>query len=92
MRFADDIGGLAGDEQEISGTVGHNLCGLGHGDQFRENKADDQQLTLIASTQTSESVAKSLKRSAALNTLDQMSHMNDHDQKFSPELHKEKLR
>ena len=31
------IGGLTGDEQELAG---HNLCGLRHGVQCRENKVD----------------------------------------------------
>ena len=47
LRFADDIDGLAGEEEELANLVERlekNLHSLRHGDQCREDQADDKQL------------------------------------------------
>ena len=47
LRFADDIDGLAGEEEELAKLVERldkSLHSLRHGDQCREDQADDKQL------------------------------------------------
>ena len=44
--FADDIDGLAGDEEQLANLVEHldkAYTALRHGDQCREDQADDKQ-------------------------------------------------
>ena len=41
FRFADDIDGIAGEEEELAKLVELNLQSLQHGDQCREDQADD---------------------------------------------------
>ena len=46
LRFADDIDGLAGEEEELANLVQRldkSLHSLRHGDQCREDQADDKQ-------------------------------------------------
>ena len=46
LRFADDIDGLAGEEEELAKLVERldkSLHSLRHGDQCREDQADDKQ-------------------------------------------------
>ena len=46
FRFADDIDGLAGEKEELVKLVDHlekSLHSLRHGDQCREDQADDKQ-------------------------------------------------
>ena len=45
LRFADDIDGLAGEEEEPAKLVvsRQSLHSLRHGDQCREDQADDKQ-------------------------------------------------
>ena len=45
LRFADEIDGLTGKEEELASLVDRldkNLCGLWHGNQCREDQTDDQ--------------------------------------------------
>ena len=42
LRFADDIDGLAGEEEELA-NLAERFDSLRHGDQCREDKADDKQ-------------------------------------------------
>ena len=52
--FADDIDGLAGEEEELAKLderLGQSLHSLRHGDQCQEDQADDT--TPVASTQRS---------------------------------------
>ena len=46
LRFADDIDGLAGEEEELANLVQRldkSLHSLRHGDQCREDQADETQ-------------------------------------------------
>ena len=43
LRFADDIDGLAGEEEELAKLVELQNYSLRHGDQCREDQADDKQ-------------------------------------------------
>ena len=46
LRFADDIDGLAGEEEELTNLVEcleKRFHSLRHGDQCREDQADDKQ-------------------------------------------------
>ena len=45
LHFADDVNGLAGEEEELAKVVEHlnSFHSLWHGDQCREDQADDKQ-------------------------------------------------
>ena len=45
LRFADDIDGLVGEEEELANLVERldKASSLRHGDQCREDQADDKQ-------------------------------------------------
>ena len=43
FRFADDIDGSAGEEEELAKLVEQTLHSLRHGDKCREDQADDKQ-------------------------------------------------
>ena len=43
VRFADDIDGVAGEEEELAKLVEQTLHSLRHGDKCREDQADDKQ-------------------------------------------------